>query len=687
MELFIQEPELSFDPLQKVAMVQLDEDPSSWARKILTELFRQVPETSEYSPQVMFAKTDKEQGYGLGVILITSATDSALSAVRPGSSAKKVYVPILVKNHMLCPLDLLMSSTGKMMPLTGQRLRQGLFRPETFEMVTDDWGDSTLYNMFYPPGRSSNDFGSGLSQGSGAGITTIQGSGMKQAGAAEFPLLDVLAPTMLGPDLAAIGALIEATPGLVEKVSSNHAFLAALKKLAAAEQEEDPDPTALQKTAAASVVGTHVRQVGYSELHESYWVKSASRSAFYHEDPVFLGRSYALRKLGEAVIHKVDTDGTVTIAAESTDASDVPLEGSSWSVIETPGIYKVKTVQGKELTGWVLPDLVALDGTHVPMAVFTNGSQAMVQGQILGARVAEGVDLPAAAAKGTGVFYCSGPNGVIATVPLVVSGKEVEDGGSSYLVHSLTGEESRVRLVPGIKGLQALGKEFHMPDTAKFLPLNDEHMVALVERPDGLSKTSAAHLEPHIRLVAGDHHEITLRFANMPKLASQFPSRMDHETAVFALCSAGLSPQVAHTKMAAARNGEPVWVRGISDVRLMSDIVEEARKVASRQSTEVMSLRQSLIKEAATLPDVMSIDGVLSLGFINSENVRMFVSRVPYLEKVLNQLCELMLASRLGLNEIPEHATARCVRAMEETIQGLRALSLRDASEGGVRSA
>lgn len=274
----------------------------------------------------------------------------------------------------------------------------------------------------------------------------------------------------------------------------------------------------------------------------------------------------------------------------------------------------------------------------------------------------------------------------MATVPLLVSGGEGEmNGGQSYLVRTLTGEATKVRLVPGLKGIKALGNEFHMPDTARFLPLNDEGMVPLVSQVDQLTKTSADFLAPKAYLSGGGLDEVTLRFENLPKLASQFDRRLDTETAVFALCAAGVPVQEAYTKTKLAMQGQPVTFTGLADVCLAHDIINESRKVAADRSADVMALRRFLTKEATTLPDVMTIDSVLSLGFINSENVRMFVNRIPYLEKCLSMICEMLLASRLGLSEIPEHATGRCVRAMEETIQGLRALSMREVEEGGVR--
>mgnify|MGYP001252627898 CR=1 FL=1 len=87
MDIFEHETALDFTTPKK-ASVQLDEDPQTWSRQVLTELYRVVPEISDYTPEVMFLKTDEEQGYALGVIVITNSTDSALSATRVGNAAR-----------------------------------------------------------------------------------------------------------------------------------------------------------------------------------------------------------------------------------------------------------------------------------------------------------------------------------------------------------------------------------------------------------------------------------------------------------------------------------------------------------------------------------------------------------------------------------------------------------------------
>lgn len=686
MDLFVSKPQLTFPPASatKAASAQLDEDTESWPRQILTELFRTTPETSDYTPRVEMMKVDEEQGYGLGVIVIENATDSSLSIARTGPTSKRVLVPVVIKNHTLCPLDLIMLRSGRMLPLNGHTLREALFRPETFEMITEDWGDTSLWNQFYPPGRSDNDFGAGISQGIGGGtqgaVTFIQGPGMKLS--ADYVLLKALAGTMFAPDIAEVAKAASA-PGVADvMVDTNSALFGAARVLAEAEKTALRDASGLLKSASVSA-RPDVIQMGYDDAQGRYWVKMASRSAFSAPRPVFMGRAEALKFAGAEVVAKVDTEGVVTVSPTPVKATEIQLDASKWAIVDKPGIYKVKTVHGKEQVGWVIPNLVDLDGTFVPMSVFTNGAAAMVQDQIVGAHVAAGVDLPSGPAKGTGIFYCSGQGGVQGTVPVLVQGSEEGmNGGSSFLVRSLTGEETRIRLVPGLAKMVVLKGEFHMPAGAKFLPLNEETMVPLVSDVSGISKTAADMTRPTITLFGGDADEVSVRFQGMPKLASVTNSRLTHDSAAFLLCLAGAPAKIAHTKIAAAAMGHTVEVPGLHDVRLATDLIEQTRKTASDRSREVMALRRYLVKEAAALPDAMTVDAVLSLGFINSENVRTFISSIPYLEKCLSKVCELVLGSRLGLTEIPEFAAARAARALDEVIQGLKALALRDVQEG-----
>jgi hypothetical protein len=86
-------------------------------------------------------------------------------------------------------------------------------------------------------------------------------------------------------------------------------------------------------------------------------------------------------------------------------------------------------------------------------------------------------------------------------------------------------------------------------------------------------------------------------------------------------------------------------------------------------------LRRNLVKEAAVLQGD-TVDNILAMGFINPENISTFISYLPELDKTASELCEMLVASRLGMTQIPEGACERAVKAVEEVIEGLHQLEM-----------
>ena len=662
----------------KVAAVPLDEDPTKWSSQILRELYRTIPESSEYSPQVVMLREDPEQGFALGVIVISGQTDSALSAAgNDQPTSKRAMIPVIIKNNELCPLDLVMTADQKMLPLTGGRLREALFRPNTFDMMTDDSSDQSLYALFYPPGRASNSPGSGFSAGAGDNVGYVYGPGFKMSSDRAFQksMMATILPTLAQGDLDLLGEKISSM-GLVPHIQSNPAFAAVMAKVAEYDgrllREGDPE---ILMDKAASLAGVDVAQFGWSAI-DGYWIKQASRSLYaLSRDTVTRGE--LLKLAGPEMVAKVDTEGTVTVADPVKDPAPLSATADHWEQITKPGVYKVKSTDGTELTGWVLPSLIDFDGTHLPMAAFTNGASATVQSEIVGSKITDSaVNLPEAPPVGSGLFYVASSNSVEATVPFKILGSEAAMDGSTVLhIVSMTGLPHTLRFVEGLKAMVPNGEEVLMPRSARFLPLNKEAPVPLMDSLEGV-KTSSLN-QPHIAIRHGGDI-IDLTFHQLPGLSEGSPKVASLDDAVFTLCAAGLTPADAYglvKRASVTMNTE--YAFGVRDVRTVGAFMAPVEKVASEKVAAAHGLRKDLLKEAAILPDIQTVDSVLSLGYINPENIRLFVGRLPYLEKALNTICELTLFSRLGMSEVPESASARAARALDEVIQSLKGLGLR----------
>jgi hypothetical protein len=83
-----------------------------------------------------------------------------------------------------------------------------------------------------------------------------------------------------------------------------------------------------------------------------------------------------------------------------------------------------------------------------------------------------------------------------------------------------------------------------------------------------------------------------------------------------------------------------------------------------------------LVKAAAMLEDADSVDSVLALGFVNEENIERFASVRPMLEEMSGTLAKLLLAARLGIEDIPEEAARSAIANLQRVLDGLSQLEM-----------
>ena len=109
-------------------------------------------------------------------------------------------------------------------------------------------------------------------------------------------------------------------------------------------------------------------------------------------------------------------------------------------------------------------------------------------------------------------------------------------------------------------------------------------------------------------------------------------------------------------------------------VTLFRDSFQKAKSAAADYLKNLPNLRAYLLKEAAMLEDPTAVDKILSVGFINSENVTIFASYVPEFEAVIRKLAELLVATRMGLNSVDEGALQRSMVHLDKVVAGLKTL-------------
>jgi len=83
-----------------------------------------------------------------------------------------------------------------------------------------------------------------------------------------------------------------------------------------------------------------------------------------------------------------------------------------------------------------------------------------------------------------------------------------------------------------------------------------------------------------------------------------------------------------------------------------------------------------LLKCAASIDDAQAVDAVLSLGFVNDENIVRFASAKPMLWEVSQMLAKLLLASRLGMEDVPEENVRAALAHIQKILAGLERLQM-----------
>jgi len=418
---------------------------------------------------------------------------------------------------------------------------------------------------------------------------------------------------------------------------------------------------------------------------DGYSVKTANHNCWAPHTDV-LDRGAALQKLGSKVVLAADTAGAVTMAegAEAGEPAAPDTDMLKAGPATEFGLYKALTQDGQEVTGYVIPNLLDIDGTVSPITLFTNGTQAAIQGDVIGTPVdADPSGIPTAdSPTGYGSFFSAGPEGVQATVPLKLAGSFEPAPGEPGVFQAETydGRPVEVSIQPNLQTVVAMEEgRMLVPEHWQWLPLDQAEAVVLQssekDEVPAEKEASARRAYASVDVVSGGQ-EFSIRGYPVEKIAAAEREFLNVDDAMFLLAGLGVEQDYAIKKLAQAMTGtEPVNIGIGRYIKLAEEQAKEASASAREMLERMPSLRQNLFKEAAFLSDPEAVDTVLSLNFINPENVHTFISYLPEIDETQERLCNLLFAARMGLSDVPESALETSVRSTEEVLEGLKTMA------------
>lgn len=683
--------------------VDLPDDPNTWPQQILQEVYKQVPYISDYQPHVEMKRVDAERGYGLGHVEITNQTEAphtAPAAEMSSAGIRTVRIPFVIKDGKLSPFDLLMNDQSKIIPLTENRLRAALFRPQAFDVTSRTPGDQSMIGQLYPPYRQNYGFGGG-----GMAMNASGGMAMGKLGSSLEAYLHgadnsvealeqrnrealVVKTSAALPAMKKTGSILESILPSI-RVEDYESFITELNKSAsylvtntAGQHPHTAD--ALQSIVEATPV-THktagwldqftptVMQV--SKLPSGYSVKVASHAA-WNPLQFTVDRGVVVRSFGERVAMDVDRHGSTTI--QEIEGTPVGEEHES-SLVQTStfGLYKVTDNGGKEHVGFVIPALIDLNGDDVPIKLFTNGTVVGVQADMVGEPAGSGGNLPSGQVRGEGFFW--GPKddgGVSATIPFKFeSSATVGDQPKSFTGQTFDGTPAQVSVQPNIIRPVAEGGTLLIPASWKWCPLDGAQSVTLLGDEEQVPELPGE--KQGSVTIRSDGTSFSFYGEPVEKLGYDQTRFLDIKDSMFLLAGLGVHQVTGTEKLAEALTGGVA-----SHVVIGREITTEAEMQKSaaawyQQASELVSKihQPHLIKEAANIPDPTAVDTVLSLGFVNPDNLMNYVSYLPELDGAQSKMCELLFGVRVGIGNVQQSSLERAIRSLEEVIEGLKIIA------------
>lgn len=649
--LFIDSPEL-----HDASMSALSQVAEEWPEELVQKFKERVPAAAEMSIMVKFMKKDEENGTATGSLLVSD-------------SKKQAIVPVIIKDFSLYPIDVFMAGS-KLLPLTPDYFKAYFSNNDVFQKIEEypSYGglgrfeDSNLWHAVYPPSLGRYAYAS-----------------------AGYDILDKISATIDPKEFVAKLAADHATAARFAR--SPHAEL--IKKLAAIKAVNMNE----FRQGADKLIPRNIMMV-HKDGDNKYNVLSNADSTF-SPSVTTVGRDdmynlvSKIQACPEDLVNDVDQNGERMLAVPTAIENDeVYIEQPISEKVQFAaeyGNYVVKKRNGVEVEGVVIPLVINFDMEKVPVKLFLGKTMSTMQTEIAGVRMDNSKWRPEASEPRTGqtgVFmYSHGPGKTLCTVPVTIRTMVSEGGyavkmkvvdlqGVTHVVRKTDMELQRIARRDSEEGTV-----FDLPKAFKWVPMQGFEEISsnpfdYAAKTAGMRKTA----QP-VKVIATGFGQYAMKGVDKYAHAAGWdPSNLHGYQAKFILASLGASQEkIASVVKVASRSGQAV-VHGLKFKPLTSEKIAAAVPTATRMVAQVGALKSDLTKAASYIENSQTVDALLALNFISPENVSRFVAKIPSFKSAISNLASCLIASRLGIKEIPEQAVSSAMTRMIDVVNGLEAL-------------
>jgi hypothetical protein len=644
--LFVDSPEM-----EDVALTHLNNDATTWPEEIVQKFRERVPQSQNMGTMVKFMKKDDENGSATGSIVVNSAD-------------KAVVIPVIIKEFMMYPLDIMIAK-GKLLPLTQDYFDSAFSKNEVFDRLEEfptygglgRFEDANLWNAIYPPSLGRYAYAS-----------------------AGYPIMDAISDKLDGTPLK---EWLLANPEYAVNFHK-HGQTEAIKKIA------NMKPVNMNefRPGKDNLIPKNISMLRYDGPNK-YSLLSSNDKVF---SPAITkkNREEACRYVSEIsddvedTMNEVDQNGEKMLLLPQ-PKDDVFLARSDDEVPEEANefdTFAVKTKTGVTVVGCVIPKVIGFEQDPVDLKIFLGKTFQTIQPDIWGVRVQNANfritgTCPQIGQTGTFVFQADKSH-ALATVPVTIKSVVNDVGSLILVVYDLMGKPYKLKCNPEL-GLQRIGK---LPDGSYLIPKEMKWVVMEGFGPVSNSaesyavKTAGAKLTDRpVVLIATGYDQYALKGVDKYAVAANMDkTNLARSEAKFILASLGCSEQkIASFLKQASRSGH-AEIHNLNFIPLTSEKIAEYRPKAAKLMKIAKDLKSNLFKEASYIDNAQTVDAILSLNFISPDNISKFVGKIPQLKAAISSLASCLIASRIGMKEIPEQAASTSMHRMVEVVGGLEKL-------------
>lgn len=258
-------------------------------------------------------------------------------------------------------------------------------------------------------------------------------------------------------------------------------------------------------------------------------------------------------------------------------------------------------------------------------------------------------------------------------IPAKVASVQKVESVESQLYKMVVGKANNIYLIP--EGAAVLNSKFmtHInpdelmsPDKsvkAEYEKANITKVAICVESANGY-RISGTPVEPLLKLAGLSHGHV---FSTSHALAVLQTLGMEKAAAAEAM-------RVAVDRFINGANNSSVTVYGVNGDYINYEAMEKTAKPA--RVRELMAgvakgLKRDFVKTASLLSDPESVDVMLSLNFVNEDNLMSYVDSIGQMKTVISKMAAMLIAARMGLADLNEDALKKAIAGLQDVVDGL----------------